>query len=235
MIDRRSFIIGGSCIAAAAGAEGLRPKQRLNLLGKASIEDIAPRSFGPWSQVQIGTVVQPREEGSLTAKLYSQVLARVYKDSSSGDFVMLALAYGDTQSDLLQLHRPESCYPAFGFALSSFQPTRIDLSPSVHVPARSLVARAPGRVENVTYWTRIGQYLPSSQTEQRRDKLRTAFAGYVPDGMLVRCSTLGEQTEYDFKVNSRFLSQFMLAIAPQHWPAFIGAPLAKTLAATSAR
>ena len=66
MIDRRSFVIGGTCLAAAASAEGLRPKQRLNLLGKASIEEILPATFGPWSQVQIGTVVQPRRDAEGT-------------------------------------------------------------------------------------------------------------------------------------------------------------------------
>jgi EpsI family protein len=235
MIDRRAVVLGSVCLAAAASAEALRPKQHLNLLGRASLEDITPRTFGSWSQVQTGTIVQPREEGTLAAQLYSQVLARVYNDASSGDYVMLAVAYGDTQSDLLQLHRPETCYPAFGFALSAFQRTDVNLAEAVKVPARSLVAKAPGRIENVTYWTRIGQYLPGSQTEQRRDKLKTAIAGHIPDGMLVRCSTIGERTERDLAVNSRFLNQLILAIAPGHWPAFIGTALAETLAATVAK
>src|SRR3546814_9693687 len=50
--------------------------------------------------------------------LYSDTLTRLYSHAGTGERVMLLMAYGSTQSDLLQLHRPETCYPAFGYRIS---------------------------------------------------------------------------------------------------------------------
>ena len=40
---------------------------------------------------------------------------------------MLSIAYGKNQSDALQLHKPEICYPAQGFTLLAKQNTPLDL------------------------------------------------------------------------------------------------------------
>jgi EpsI family protein len=152
------------------------------------------------------------------------MLGRVYQNSS-GDYVMLALAYGDTQSDVLQLHRPETCYPAFGFAVSDFSRGTVDIG-AAHVETRSMVAKATDRLENVTYWTRIGEYLPTTQAEQREDKLRIALAGIIPDGILVRASSLGADSERSLALNHGFLRDLVLAIDPKELPVFIGTRLA---------
>ena len=224
MMQRRDFIVGGACLFGAAAAQALRPRNRVNLIGSAKLDDITPSNFGGWRQMHIGQVLQPRTEGTLAAELYSQMLGRVYQNSS-GDYVMLALAYGDTQSDVLQLHRPETCYPAFGFAISDFSRGTIDVG-SAHVRTRSLVAKASDRLENVTYWTRIGEYLPTTQSEQRKDKFKTALAGIIPDGILVRASSLGEDSERSLALNHAFLRDLLLAIDPKELPVFIGTRLA---------
>ena len=194
------------------------------------LEQVVPARFGGWQEIDIGQVVLPREDGSLEAKLYSEVLSRIYGNEETNGLVMLALAYGDTQSDLLQLHRPESCYPAFGFELSDFRQTAVELPLGASIPASSMIATAPGRTEAVTYWTRLGEYLPTSQADQRLDKLRMAMAGIVPDGMLVRCSTIGTDSERNFAMNEQFLTDLVLAIEPQKRPAFIGTRLSERLA-----
>lgn len=229
MIERRQFIFGAASLVTASAAEALRPRQRLSLLQRGQLESITPRKFGRWSEVAVGEVVQPREEGTLTAKLYSQVLGRVYRNDESGDFVMLAIAYGDTQSDLLQLHRPESCYPAFGFTISPPRMAELTFGDDVYIPIRTMIARASDRVESVSYWTRIGEFLPTTQMEQRVDKLKAAIAGVVPDGILVRCSILGRDGDRNFRVNSAFLQQLVLGIEPQYRAAFVGSKLASSL------
>ena len=230
MIERRQFILGGACLASAASAEWLRPRKQLALLRNSKLESITPTQFGHWKEAYVGQVVQPREEGTLAAKLYSQILGRVYQHERTGDAVMLALAYGDTQSDLLQLHRPESCYPAFGFQLSQFRETSIGLPGGNRIPSRTLLASSGARTERVTYWTRIGEYLPTSQSEQRVHKLRTALAGFIPDGILVRCSSLTER-DSNIQLNNQFLADLVLAITPEHRPAFVGTAMAKRISA----
>ena len=228
MIDRRDLLIGGACAIAATSAQALKPRNKVTLLGKVNLEDVTPRRFQNWSEAHVGQVVQPESDDSLAKTLYNQRVARVYADQASNAFVMLLLAYGNTQSDLLQLHRPETCYPAFGFSLSSFSRTAIPLANGAAVPATNLVATIEQRMENVTYWTRIGEFLPRTQTEQRIDKLKTAFEGVIPDGILVRCSTLGDNTAACMDLNRRFLSQLIASIAPRYRPAFIGSALART-------
>jgi EpsI family protein len=222
-MQRRDFLVGGACLFGAAAAQALRPRNRVTLIGSAKLEDITPRNFGRWREVHMGQVIQPRTEGTLAAELYSQMLGRVYQ-STSGDYVMLALAYGDTQSDLLQLHRPETCYPAFGFEISESRLGSLNVD-SARVPTHSLKAKAPDRLENVTYWTRIGEYLPTSQTQQREDKLKIALAGIIPDGILVRASSLGDDWARSVGLNHDFLRELMLAVDPKELPVFIGTRL----------
>jgi EpsI family protein len=224
MIPRRDFILGAACLVGAGAAQALRPRKRVELIGSAKLEDITPAVFGPWRQIHVGDVIQPRTEGTLAAELYSQMIGRVYTNSA-GDYVMLAIAYGSTQSDLLQLHRPETCYPAFGFDISRSLIGKVAVG-AAEIPTRSLVAKAPGRVENVTYWTRIGEYLPRTQAEQREDKLRISLAGIIPDGILVRASSLGDDWSRSVALNRQFLSDLVLATDPQYLPVFIGNRLA---------
>jgi len=219
-MQRRDFLIGGGCLIGAAASESLRPRRRVTLIGSAKLDEITPRRFGDWNEIHVGQVIQPRTEGTLAAELYSQMLGRVYANSG-GDFVMLALAYGDTQSDLLQLHRPETCYPAFGFAITRSMTDLLDVGPA-RVPTRTLVASAPDRLENITYWTRIGEYLPTSQGEQREDKLKIAIHGILPDGILVRASSIGDNSAASFELNRKFLKDLVLSIEPRYLPVFIG-------------
>lgn len=227
MIARRDFIVGAACLVGAGAAQALRPRKRVELIGTAKLDDITPTSFGQWRQIHVGDVIQPRTEGTLSAELYSQMIGRVYQNAA-GEYAMLAIAYGSTQSDLLQLHRPETCYPAFGFEISKSILGEIGVG-SARVPTRSLMARAPGRVENVTYWTRIGEYLPQTQTQQREDKLRISLGGIIPDGILVRASSIGDNWEHSVAINRQFLSELMLATEPNYRPVFVGTRLASLI------
>ena len=231
MLNRRDLLIGGACAIAATSAQALKPRRNVTLLGNVKLEDVTPRQFGNWTEAHVGQVVQPETDDSLAKTLYSQRVARVYEAKDSGAMVMLLVAYGSTQSDILQLHRPETCYPAFGFSLTSSAPTAIPLPNGQAVPARNLVATIEHRIENVTYFTRVGEFMPRTQSEQRVDKLKAAFQGVIPDGILVRCSNLGEDTDACMALNNRFLADLLAAIAPQYRPAFVGSALARTTSA----
>src|SRR3546814_1541704 len=73
---------------------------------KVDLAKAIPKSIGPWEQVEAVANVLPRDEDSLSAQLYSQLVSRVYA-APGRDTVMMVIAYGDSQSDTLQLHRPE--------------------------------------------------------------------------------------------------------------------------------
>lgn len=228
MINRRDMLIGAGCLAAASGGWALTPRTRMSLAGKLKIEDQIPDRFAGWTRRDTNGLVVPESEDSLAAKLYSQIVGRLYV-RDDGQYVMMLIAYGDTQNDLLQLHRPEVCYPAFGFQVSDSQARMISVMPGIAIPGRSLVATAPARIEYINYWTRIGEYLPVDSHEQRMMKLRTQFAGIVPDGVLVRLSTSSSNPAEAFALNDRFAADLLTHLPPRILPALVGTQISEEL------
>jgi len=226
---RRDLVIGGLALAAAAGAEALRPHRKVILLKGGKLDALLPRKFGDWSAEASSGLVSPDQAGQLAKSLYSEIIERIYHDEQSGAAVMVLAAYGDTQSDLLQLHRPESCYPAVGFALESSRPTQVLLRNGARIPAREVVALADDRRENILYWTRIGERLPQSANEQRTARFRNAVEGFVADGILFRCSALGP-SEDCFRILNAFVPALMNATPPVIRPALLGSRLAQQMA-----
>lgn len=235
MISRRDLIIGSACVAAAGGAYALKPRRNLSLLGDRSLAEIVPTSFGSWGSEDVSSLVAPKIEGSLASRLYNETVGRIYRDTISGAEVMMLLAYGAKNSDELQLHRPESCYPAFGFSLASNKPVQLWLAETVTVPARHIVAEAPGRRESIVYWSRLGEFLPVDGSEQRRDRLRAAIGGYIPDGVLARFSALGEDPAQVMPGVERFAASLVRAVAAASRDALIGTARAQALAAALRR
>lgn len=228
MINRRELFIGGACLATAAAAEAMRPRTRVALLNGQQLENGIPRAFGTWKTHESEGVIAPQSEDSLAAKLYSQTVTRVYADPN-GDLVMLLIAYGNTQSDTLQLHRPEVCYPAFGFEVTESRPMALTLANGVVLPGRNLIARTPGREERISYWTRIGEYMPVDNDEQRRMRFRTALAGIIPDGVLVRISNTVADEKQAFALNARFAADLMKAVPASYRPALVTTAKARQL------
>lgn len=226
MIARRDFLIGGACIAALGTAEYLRPRQILRLFARDDIGTIIPEAFGNWRRFIGGQVLSPPAEGSLADQLYADTVQRIYHDDSDASPIMLLVAYGPAQSDLLQLHRPESCYPAFGFtirdrALFSMPMRAVQGAPDI--PAVKLTATLGGRIEDVIYWARLGELLPQTAGEQRSDRLRIAMQGYVADGVLVRASAIRDVggREQHGRVE-RFLQDMLGAVPADHVKALVG-------------
>lgn len=226
---RRDVILGGLALSAVAGAEVLTPRKRLMLLRDTTIDATIPNRFGDWEANKVDDLIGPAQAGRLARSLYSEMVARVYSETTTGAMVMMLAAYGDTQSDLLQLHRPESCYPAVGFTLLLAESIRLPIRNGAILPARRVVAATEQRVENIVYWTRMGETLPRTSGEQRMARLQNAMRGYIPDGILLRCSALGDQ-ERAFKTVDRFVVAMLEAIPPSKLPALIGTDLARRIA-----
>ncbi|HLZ75496.1 MAG TPA: EpsI family protein [Phenylobacterium sp.] len=217
--------MGGAGAAAAALAYQLKPHHKLNLLGHRKMADIVPVSFGVWSSQGENSLVTPATEGKLAARLYNEIVSRIYTQAETGEQIMMLIAYGDTQSDLLQLHRPEACYPAVGFHLASAQTAAIPLSPHAVIPGRRVLAELEDRHERIVYWTRVGEFLPATSNDQRKAQLKTAMQGFVPDGALFRFSSLRPDPSA-FDVLDGFIAGLVLAVAPTNRPPLVGSALA---------
>ena len=229
-INRRDVLMGGALLTGAAGAAALVPRERLVLMPQGhELETFVPKKLGGWHYVPSPGIVLPRTEGSLSAKLYGQVLSRVYVSETQLP-VILVMAYGSVQNDLLQLHRPEVCYTAVGFDVSGTTPGLLPLRAGVDLPIRELVARNDQRTETITYWTRIGDDLPTNGTEQRVAKLRQQWNGYVADGILVRLSCAVPPDPGVRDQLAAFARELVQAVPMVDRPALVGRPIAAKLA-----
>ena len=230
MSRRRDLLIGGACVAAGAAAYGLTPRRRVSLLGDDKLDAIVPRAFGDWNSVDMNDEVAPKEAGSLASRLYAQTVGRMYTNARTGAEVMLLMAHGDTQSNDLQLHRPEVCYTAFGYNILVSQPRPLRLGPSATLPLRQLTVSQKDRVQQIVYWTRIGEHLPQSLAEQRVDRMRNALDGVISDGMLVRLSRSVTSVSAPVSEFQVFIPELIQAIPPAKRKALIGSRLAQHVA-----
>jgi EpsI family protein len=190
-LDRRDLLAGFACAGALGAAEWLRPRTRVVLMAPGGkLTNLVPDRLGPWRQGMDGDIVVPRTEGSLASQLYGDQLARIYFRADQPDLpMMLSIAYGDQQSDALQLHRPEACYPAVGFSVSPPRPLSL-VAGGLSIPAVALTATMRDRVEDLIFWSRMGRRFPRSEGEQRAMRFTNAIEGIVPDGALVRASAV---------------------------------------------
>lgn len=231
MIDRRDALIGLGCALALGAGEALRPQRTLSLRGHGTLESQIPKHFGPWHVEPGGDLVAPRIPGSLADRLYSETVTRIYGTAEQSiPAIMLLIAYGGTQSDMLQLHRPESCYPALGFAIEQRCFTDLPLDRGVAVPAVALTAATSSRTEDIVYWTRLGEYLPRTAGEQRMDRFRTALRGYIGDGVLVRASVIrGSEAPPQFPLLETFLTALVRALPAGRRRVLIGSDRAAAI------
>ncbi len=189
-IGRRGFLIGGTMAAAAAVAYAAQPRRTEHRLAGVQLGELIPREIGPWRFVSREGIVIAREDEAQPSEGYDQVLSRTYA-ADGLPAIMLLIAYGSTQGGSLQLHRPETCYPGQGFRLSDFSERDLALGGPRPVAARRFTATRDERVERLMYWSRIGNRFPLSTADQYAATLASVLRGVIPEGVLVRVSTIG--------------------------------------------
>ena len=211
-LSRRNILTGLALMGAASVAYARMPQQGAKILGKAGLDPLIPKKLGAWTfETTSGLVLPPPDQ---TADgLYDEVLTRVYT-RADGAFVMMLIAYSSVQDGLLQIHRPEVCYPSSGYQLSEtiVQPTR--LANGDMVPSRIFTAGSPVRMEHVLYWTRLGSSLPTSWAEQRWAVVLENLDGLIPDGILVRMSCIDPDTTKAYEILREFASDLSAAVSP---------------------
>ena len=211
-------------LASAVMASVLRPTIVLaDQRPPVDLKAMVPIAFGDW-QEQLNTsaqIVDPQQKEMLD-KLYSETLTRTYVNRA-GYRIMLSIAYGKNQSKALQLHKPEICYPAQGFMLEAIQRGKLDLL-GTPVAATRLVTSLGQRHEPVTYWTVVGDRITRGGIDKRLIEMRFAMHREIPDGMLVRVSSIDTGTENAYANQRQFATQMVQAIAPEYRSRFAGDP-----------
>lgn len=219
--SRRQLLVGGAFLAAAAAGYAFQPHRKEKLLGNAKLESLVPETIGNWRFQQASGLVLPPQD-QLRDQIYSQLVTRVYA-RDDGASVMLLIAYSGSQDGVLQVHRPEVCYPASGYRLSALTPHAVPIAPGVTLPSRYIVAEADTRREQLIYWTRLGEHFPTRWSEQKTAVIAENLAGIIPDGVLVRISSInpGDSTP----MFDEFARELFQAVGPRMRQVLVGATL----------
>ncbi|WP_119155430.1 exosortase-associated protein EpsI, B-type [Caldimonas tepidiphila] len=219
----RSLLLMALMLAAAGMAVLAKPTQRLAESGpRVELETLFPKQFGSWRiDESVPVVLPPPDQQAVLDKIYNQVLARTYVDGE-GQRVMLSVAYGGDQSDSMQVHRPEVCYPAQGFQVMSTRADALEIA-GRNVAVTRLVTRMGGRVEPLTYWMVVGDKVPATRTQQKLAQLAYGLTGRIPDGMLVRASTIDTDSRRAWEVQDRFLRELAAHVDPARQTRILGA------------
>lgn len=168
----------------------LMPKVQENKKYIIDLEQTIPLKFDEWKNLESKTMsmISPRQQEVLD-KIYTQTIERTYINSK-GQPIMLSIAYGTEQRKSMLVHFPEVCYPAQGFNLNSHSFPQLKLLEG-NFTVKHLETQKGDRVEDVTYWVRVGDELVSTRPEQKWVSIKYGVKGIIPDGLLFRVSSIG--------------------------------------------
>lgn len=167
-----------------------RPQPLAQERAQTPLETLFPERFGRWQlDPAASALVRPAFEQAKQFQMYDQVLERTYMDEQ-GHRIMLSVAYGRQQSVGLQMHRPEVCYKAGGFDIQGLAIGDIALAGGQSLPVTRLFASMDGRPEPITYWRLLGDDVIRDESQFKLRQLSLGATGVIPDGMLVRVSSI---------------------------------------------
>ena len=222
MTKSKYLMIALAMLTTAGLAFALTPHERIGNQGpKVNLETMIPKQFGGWilDETIVPLLADPSQTKMIN-EIYNQTLSRTYVNPA-GDRVMLSIAYGGNQSKELQVHKPEVCYVAQGFQIGKLNKSQIE-TPIGQIPVMNLVATQGARIEPITYWIRMGNSVTRGWFEQNLARISYGLTGKVPDGMLVRVSSISSDEKTAYKIQQIFLTDMLQGIRKEDQAWLVG-------------
>lgn len=213
---RRAATIGLLLAAAAALAEFRQPATQLPPdQNRFDVAAMAPARFRDWVVIENP---EPMPSAQTVAGdrpyPYSQELAVTY-GNAAGERVMLSIAYGRNQlNHRLNAHRPEYCYQAQGFTVSGATDEHL-ATPYGSLPVRRLNTGLRKRKEPVTYWMTVSDEAVLPGWSRVLAQARHGLRGAIPDGVLVRVSSLDPDPRRAYASHDRFVREWLASLPPE--------------------
>ncbi len=220
---RKALVFLAGTVVASAGAVAMVPRAGVDEMTETrSLDMLFPESFGDWRvDPNIIPVEPPAELRKTIEESYDQTLSRTYINSR-GYHVMLSVAYGGRRNQGMDIHRPEICYPAQGFAVRrDTREVPLDVGDGA-LPVKRLVAGSGARNEPISYWLVIGRSVASFGFGHRLALMKYGLTGHVPDGMLVRVSSIDDDEPQAFVQQDQFLRAMLVALSPDFRQRILG-------------
>jgi EpsI family protein len=220
---RQALMVLVLMLAAAGLAVAAKPRMKMADQGpRIDLETMIPSVFGDWKIDPSIVPIEPSPE--VKAKLeaiYNQTLSRTYIDGR-GRRVMLSIAYGGAHGEAMQTHRPEVCYPAQGFNVVREFGMQALATVYGALNVKRLVASYGPRVEPITYWVVVGDMPTAFGVQMKLAQLRYNITGQIPDGMLVRVSSIDRNELDAYQVQEQFIVGLLAALSDRDRARIIG-------------
>jgi len=211
----RAWILTALLAATAAGVASMRPvSPATGSDGSPRLGTMIPEQFMGWQALsRISPLVIDPRVASQVGETYAETVERVYR--GPGDqTVMLSVAFGTHQlHDSLQAHRPEYCYRAQGFTIEQSLDNSIqtDAGP---LKVRRLLTRRAERFEPVTYWMMVDRRAVLPGLGRQLAQLAHGLRGEIPDGLLVRVSSLAKTPDEAWSLHEHFITDLLNVLPP---------------------
>ena len=211
-IHRRMLVAALLMLAAAGLALAMKPTQKIaDARAKPDLKAMIPQQIAGWKIDPLIAPIEPSPEvQAYLDKIYNQTLSRTYVHPGGGS-IMLSIAYGADQSDSLRVHAPESCYVAQGFEVVS-QAAGALATQYGALPVKRLFAVRGNRNEPITYWVVVGDKATPAGIRQKLAQLSYGLTGKVPDGFLVRVSSISSDPPQAYRQHEDFLKAMLGAM-----------------------
>lgn len=191
-------------VASWFGAHAQPHTRMADLHPREPLSAVLPAAFGEWRVDEATANVElPPDVAAQVKAIYTEVADRVYVNAK-GERIMLTIAYGRDQSDGFKVHRPEVCYAAQGFTVSSPQAGTLSLGER-SIEVMHVDTQLGARLEPVTYWMMIGDHVVNTASRHKLQQIRYALDGLIADGLLVRVSSLSRDPQAAYEAHAAFV------------------------------
>jgi EpsI family protein len=220
---RNGILIALLMSTASIFAHTAKPTRLLaDVSPRTSLPEELPTKFKRWRKLEAdGARVADPAQAAVLDYLYSETLSANYVDGANR-LAMLSIAYGRDQSDGHDVHKPDLCYPAQGFRVIEQRDLSVALDERRSIVVRYMTTRHGERVEPLIYWTTVGDFLYQSRLEKKLIGIRYSAANLVPDGMVVRVSTLEKDPAIALNVLTDFVRDWYEAMPAQRRGRYFG-------------
>jgi EpsI family protein len=207
-----SIFLGILMVSSGALTKALTPTKKIaDQQERIDLEIMIPTEFGDWRvDKSIIPLQVDAETQAMLDKIYNQTLSRTYVNSI-GERIMLSVAYGGDQSDNLAVHKPEVCYYAQGFEIMKTYADEL-LTQYGKLPIKRLLAVKGYRNEPITYWVTVGNKAVLPGIDEKLQQLKYGLTGNVPDGMLVRVSSIDADNAKAYQLQTVFIQDLLFAV-----------------------
>lgn len=217
---RSAVMLGALMLAAPVLSYVLTPKP-IPKSERPNLESLIPKAFSDWRiDPSVIPVLPSPDQRQQLSEIYDQLVNRTYVNSA-GTRMMVSIAYGSRQSQRLQAHRQEVCYAAQGFQIENLRYVTERVA-GADITVTRMLATSKNRSEPVTYWFTVGSQVVQSRLQRLMVQLQYGLSGTIPDGVLVRVSSLNSDEQLAYQEQLAFINEMLDTMSPQSRKRFVG-------------